>query len=301
MELRARLRLLVLVILSIAAGLSSYAAFASAPQSDLLVAFLDVGQGDAIYIKSPAGNDMLIDGGKENARVLSALSEVMPATDRRIDVVLATHADADHIGGLPEVLRRFSVGAVVLSGNESETGIWNEFENVAIDEPDGEIVYARKGTIVDLGGGVTFEVLFPDRDPTLFETNLSSIVGILRYGSTTALLTGDSPDEIEKYLIDREGTKLDVDILKLGHHGSDTSSSEGFISVTTPMYAIVSAGRGNPYGHPTREVTERVFDAGGCLLRTDESGTIIFHSDGSSWRLDETCSTTSGPLIVDEK
>lgn len=296
MNSKGRMRLFILSILGIVAGLSSYVAWASEPMSGLFIAFLDVGQGDAIYIKSPAGNDMLIDGGREDEKVLAAISEVMPITDRKIDVMVATHADADHIGGLPEILARYAVGVVVVSGNESDTGIWNSFENGAKNEPGAKMVYGRKGTIIDLGAGVTFEILFPDRDPVGLETNLSSIVGILRYGSTTALLTGDSPDEIENYLIQKEGLRLDVDILKLGHHGSDTSTSDAFLEATTPTYAVVSAGQGNSYRHPTKDVTERVLDTGACLLRTDEVGTVIFHSDGASWQTADVCSKTVGPL-----
>lgn len=296
MNFKGRIRILVLVILFVSAVLSSYAAFANEPEELLLVAFLDVGQGDAIYIKSPSGHDMLIDGGREDGKVLSALGEILPATDRVIDVVLATHADADHIGGFPEILARYNVKSVVVSGNESETGIWNEFMNGSKNEPGASLVFARKGTIIDLGGGVSFEVLFPDRNPIEWETNLSSIVGILRYGSTTALLTGDSPDEIEKYLVEKSGELLNVDILKLGHHGSDTSTSDEILKATSPAYAIVSAGKGNSYGHPKVSVIERVLKSGACLLRTDESGAIIFNSDGLSFKTETSCSSTIGPL-----
>lgn len=289
MNVRQRMRNIVLVILFLSALLSSYVAWAQGATEVLEVAFLDVGQGDAIYIKSPSGHDMLVDAGREDGKVLAALGEIMPVTDRRIDVVVATHADADHIGGFPLVLERFDVGSVVVSGNESDTGIWNAFKQASVDEPDASMIFARKGTIVDLGKGVTFEVLFPDRNPVDFETNLSSIVGILRYGSTTALLTGDSPDEVEKYLVGKEGVRLNIDILKLGHHGSDTSTSEEIVEATTPAYAIVSAGKDNSYGHPKPSVVARVMKAGACLLRTDEVGTIVFYSDGLRWNTSDSC------------
>ncbi len=291
MNFRQRVRSIVLVILFVSALFSSYAAWAQGTGDILEVAFLDVGQGDAIYIKSPSGHDMLIDAGRDDGKVLTSLAEIMPVTDRRIDIILATHADADHVGGFPELLARFDIGTVVVSGNESDTGIWSEFMGTSKNEPNASVLMARKGTVIDLGGGVLFEVLFPDRDPVLWETNLSSIVGILRYGSTTALLTGDSPDEIEKYLVDKEGLRLNVDILKLGHHGSDTSTSEEIIQATTPAYAIVSAGKGNSYGHPKPLVVDRVMKAGACLLRTDEAGTIVFYSNGLSWNTNEGCSS----------
>lgn len=288
---RSSSRFMVLVFLFLVSSVSVYVTFADGETDELFVAFLDVGQGDALYIQSPSGHDMLIDGGREDGKVLAGLAAVMSAADRHIDVVVATHPDADHIGGLPEVLSRFSVGSIVVSGNMSKTGVAEAFERAAQEE-GVPIVRGVRGTIIDLGGGVTFEVLFPDRDPRGWESNTASVVGVLRFGATSALFTGDSPDTVEEYLVAENGVRMDVDLLKLGHHGSDTSSAEVFLQATSPRYAVVSAGTNNQYGHPKPIVIKRAQEVGACVLSTADLGHISFYSDGRVWMTTSGCTTT---------
>lgn len=254
------------------------AVFAEERGGFLTVAFLDVGQGDAIFIEAPNGNQVLIDGGAGSA-VFAPLGEMMPFYDRTIDIVVATHPDADHIGGLPEVLRRYEVDFFIDPGVSSDTGIYDALIR-ARDESRAEYIVARRGMEIALGGGAVLEILFPDRDMEGADTNDASIVLKLVYGDTSFLLTGDSPQKIEKYLVFIDGKNLDVDVLKAGHHGSKTSSSESFIGYTSPDYAIISAGKDNRYGHPHAEVLARLADSGAEILRTDEEGTIVFKSDG---------------------
>lgn len=245
----------------------------------LTVAFLDVGQGDAVFIEAPNGNQMLIDGGPGTA-VLSPLSEMMPFYDRTIDVVLATHPDADHIGGLPEVLRRYDVDTFLDPGVSSDTGVYQALVQ-SIGLAGVEYVVARSGMTIGLGGGVILEILFPNRDMEGADTNDASIVAKLIYGNTSFLLTGDSPQKIEKYLVSIDGKNLDVDVLKAGHHGSKTSTSAAFLGYTSPDYAIISAGKNNRYGHPHEEVMARLREfLIPQILRTDEEGTIVLKSDG---------------------
>lgn len=246
----------------------------------LTVAFLDVGQGDAIFIESPSGKQILIDAGS-NKKVLRELSKQMPFYDRSIDVLIESHPDLDHIGGFPAILNAYEIDSVFSSGVGCKSAICEEFEKSVLEEELEEQVLTR-GNILDLGDGVFLEVLFPDRDASEFETNMASLVLKLVYGGNSFLLMGDSPKAIEDYLISLDGNGLDVDVLKLGHHGSKTSTSEYFIGITSPELAITSVGADNRYGHPNQEVLDILNDFEVEVLRTDEQGTIIIKSDGKN-------------------
>lgn len=252
----------------------------SEDKSLLKVAFLDVGQGDAIFIEAPNGNQVLIDGGK-NRQVIRELNKIMPFYDRSIDMVILTHPDADHVGGLPAVLEDYQVDFVLEPGVSSDSGVYEEFENI-IEEKGIERILARQGMKIDLYQGLTLVVLFPNQDTSEFEANTASVVLKLIYGENSFLFTGDSPQSIEKYLVGVLGDQLDVDVLKLGHHGSNTSTSDLLLGFASPEYAIASVGLGNSYGHPHKEVLDLLENFEIDLLRTDEKGTIIFESDGVS-------------------
>ena len=205
----------------------------------LLVYFLDIGQGDSIFIKSPSGNKMIVDGGPGKT-VLQELSKVLPFHDRKIDVVVSTHPDKDHIGGLVEVLKNYDVDFEIDPNVNAETAVLGNFE-VALSKKDTKRIVARRGVTVDLGGGAKFIILFPDRDVLDVETNVASIVGKLVYGEKSFLLTGDSPQSIEEYLVYLDGENLESDVLKIGHHGSRTSSATSFIETVNPRYAVIQA------------------------------------------------------------
>lgn len=255
-----------------------YIVWRETPRGILTVAFLDVGQGDAIYIEAPNGNQVLVDGGA-GRQVLRALGEVMPFYDHSLDVVIATHPDADHIGGLLFVLDRFDVGAVLEPGVQSETNVYQEFERRASDGSHQHFL-ARRGMRLKLDHNVILDILFPDQDPTGWETNRASIVARLTYGQESFLLTGDSPIAIERQLLALDPAGLQSTVLKAGHHGSRTSTSPEYAAAVAPDYGIISAGLNNRYGHPNQEVLNILNKLGAKILRTDEQGTIIFHSDG---------------------
>lgn len=250
----------------------------------LEVTFLDVGQGDAILIESPTGRQVLIDGGKGNS-VLGSLNRVMGFFDRDIDMVVATHPDADHIGGLVDVLKRYRIHTIVMTENESDSPLFSAFKK-AIHDESAQIIFARTGEVFDLGSGAsgstTLTILFPDHDPSELESNVSSIVSRLTYGASEYLFTGDSPQAIEEYLVGLFGTGLVSDVLKIGHHGSRTSSSEVFLMAVQPTYGIISAGRDNSYGHPHTEVTELLTAKGIIQKNTADEGSIRSLSDGQT-------------------
>lgn len=246
----------------------------------LTVAFLDVGQGDAIYIEAPNGNQLLVDGGPSSGALLRSLGKVMPFWDRTIDVVLATHADQDHVGGLPSVIESMDIENVVTTENVSATGVYLAFENATTKERARHII-ARAGERIILDDGVVLEILFPNQDVADWETNTSSIVVRLSYGNESFLLTGDSPQSIEQYLVGKNSGALHATVLKLGHHGSKTSSSKTFLSAVNPEYAIISAGKDNKYGHPHKEVTDLLTQLQIPTISTINHGTIVFKTDGT--------------------
>lgn len=245
----------------------------------LTVAFLDIGQGDSIYIEAPNGNQMIIDGGPSSGAELRALGHVMPFWDRSINMVLATHPDQDHVGGLPAVIEKMNVTSVVTTENTSGTGAYGAFEK-AISEKKPERILARKGEKIILDKGVVLEILFPDRSVAGWDTNTGSIVARLSYGNESFLFTGDSPQAIEKYLVSKDGKDLHSNVLKLGHHGSRTSSSQVFLSAVNPEYAVISAGLNNKYGHPHKEVTDLLALLKIPSISTIDHETIIFKTDG---------------------
>ncbi len=244
----------------------------------LTVAFLNVGQGDAVFIETPSGSQVLVDGGKGRI-VLRELGKVMAFYDRNIDVVLATHPDMDHIGGLPDVFNRYDVSLFIESGVE-DGGADSEALSVAVKKERLTPVYARSGMKFILDESVELHILFPDRPAKNLEANTGSVVVKLIYKDTSFLLTGDSPAGIETYLTSLYGDFLESNVLKLGHHGSKTSSSDIFLGFVNPEYAVVSASCDNQYGHPHKEVLEKLERLGVKKLSTCENGTIIFESDG---------------------
>lgn len=271
------LLLLAVLVAAIVFILASFVPSASTHPQTLRVVFLDVGQGDAIFIESPTGRQMLIDAGPDSS-VMRGLSQEMGFWDRTLDIALATHEDKDHVGGFYDVFTRYQVPVFIRTENQGESGVAHLLDELAPKEAD--VIYARRGDDIDLGGGAKLHILFPDRDPSFLESNTSSIVARLTYGETEFLLTGDSPDEIEEYLVLLDAAGLQSDVLKAGHHGSRTSTGELFLSVVQPTYAVISSGRDNRYGHPHVEVVDKLTSHNATILNTANEGAIAFETDG---------------------
>jgi len=306
MDKRLKFRFVVLIVLFLGAIFSFYATWREERNGILTIAFLDMGQGDAIFIDAPSGNQMLIDGGPGKA-VLRELSKVMPFYDRSIDVVIATHADQDHVGGLPDVLKKYKINIFMESGVPGESSSYEELEKIVAEKSQGfplgnfkgeplKKILARREMVVDLGSEAILQIIFPDRDPAGMDTNMASIVARLVYGENEFLFTGDSPTAIENYLVSLEsqgqaltfapkGLSLASDVLKTGHHGSKTSTSAAFVSAVSPEYAVISVGKDNRYGHPNQETLDTLTNFGAKILRTDQSGRIVFKSDGTNLKL----------------
>lgn len=274
-------RFFSIVLLGIASAFIWLPAISSGQATDcncLKVSFLDVGQGDSILIQTPDGFDMLIDGGID-AGVLRELGNKMSFFDREIDVVVATHPDADHIGGLVDVFTRYEVGTFIETTNINDTPAATALAVAAADE-GSRYFNPEAGQIIELGSEVYMQILSPSGDETNWESNNASIVLRLVYGETSFMLTGDLPAEIENHLVDLYGSQLKSDVLKLGHHGSKTSTSEAWLDAVEPGFAVVSASLDNRYGHPHQDVMSRVFARNIQSSHTGTDGTITFYSDG---------------------
>ncbi|MES2134813.1 MAG: MBL fold metallo-hydrolase [Patescibacteria group bacterium] len=247
----------------------------------LKVSFLNIGQGDSIFIEGPTGIQMLVDAGPPDKSVLRELGSVMPLFDRSIDAVVETHPDQDHLGGIPDVFDRYQVGTFLEPGIPNDTKATKAVV-LAVEKSGVKDIVARRGMRLILGGGAYADILFPDRDLPKIETNTGSIVMRVVYGNTSFLLNGDSPQVIEKYLVSIDGKQLQSTVLKAGHHGSKSSSTSEFVKVVNPKYGIFSRGCDNKYGHPAPIVAQLFSNLQIPIFDTCTDGRITFISDGES-------------------
>lgn len=284
MEMLRKYKYEVVLLVLILSNLLVWTQAASQTSLDELeVYFLDVGQGDAIFIESPSGKRVLIDGGP-NRKVVSELGAILPFANSRLDLVIETHPDRDHIGGLPEVISRFQVSAFIEPGVESDNTIDDELEK-RVGEKKIPSFIARRGMVIDFKDGAILTILFPNQDVSRWDTNDASIVARLDYKESSFLFTGDAGLRTEGILLSLDPEALDVDVLKAGHHGSRTSTSQRFAEAVTPEYAVISAGKDNTYGHPHQEVITTLDKTGAQVLSTAEEGTIKFETDGESFQI----------------
>ncbi|PIR68526.1 hypothetical protein COU49_00595 [Candidatus Nomurabacteria bacterium CG10_big_fil_rev_8_21_14_0_10_35_16] len=244
----------------------------------LTFAMLDVGQGDALFIESSSGTQVLIDVGPPR-KIIGELSRLMSPLDRYIDAVIITNPDQDHIGGFTDVLEIYKIGKIFESGTINNSKI---YQNLLTEAGNKNIprFLAKKGMKLHLGDGAVIDILFPDRDVSDWTPNDGSIIARLTYGDTSIMLTGDSTIKTEKIILaNNPSENLASDILKVGHHGSRTSTSNSFLKAVSPKYALISNGKNNKYGHPHQEIVDTLEQFGAKILRTDLLGTIVFFCD----------------------
>ncbi|MCX6734589.1 MAG: ComEC/Rec2 family competence protein [Candidatus Peregrinibacteria bacterium] len=258
--------------------LAGYAALAvliwQLPDDKFHMYFLNIGQGDSTLIITPENHQILIDGGPKNY-VLQQLDQVMPFFDKTIDLVVITHPHADHIDGLVEVLKRYEVNAILMTGVDYKSPSYDEFLKVAAEK--NIQTYIAKNDEDFIFGAITLDVIYPDKSmlgKKFINLNNSSIVMKVLYAGKTILMTGDMAFEEEDALM-KTGLNLKADILKVGHHGSKTSSSQEFLNLVKPEIAIIQSGKGNSFGHPSKESLERLKAAGvQQIYRNDTDGRI---------------------------
>ena len=253
------------------------------PDGKLHVSFLDVGQGDAILIQTPSGQDILIDGGPDAQKINSELSKKLPFWDRTIDLVVCTHYHADHLTGLVDILQRYTVKQVLEPGVSYNSSIYQEWCDL-VEEKQIKQDKAQAGREIDLGSGVKIEVLNPPATPfngTSDDVDNNGVVLRLSWGQVSFLFTADVGEEVESQLIGQR-VNLRSAVLKVAHHGSETSTTSPFLAAVDPEVAVISVGQDNPFGHPTPEVCERLTGRLGenNIYRTDKDGTVEFITDG---------------------
>lgn len=242
------------------------------------LAMLDVGQGDAIFIESPSGVQVMFDGGPPRS-VLGPLSRVASPFDRYIDALVITNPDADHIGGFLDILEKYKVGAVFYPGTLSDSKVYQNLQ-AEIKKKNIKFIMLRRGMNLDLGAGVDIDVLFPDRDVSTWTTNDGSVVARMTYGMHTFMLTGDATKKTEEIILkENDAPLLKSEFLKVGHHGSRSSTSELFVKTLAPTYALISDGKDNKYGHPHKETLGVLEKFKVHILRTDLLGSIVVRCD----------------------
>ncbi len=248
----------------------------------LSVRFLDIGQGLSIFIEGPRSSQILVDGGPHPKKAALALGRIMGPLDRSLDVVVLTHPDRDHFRGLAEIIDRYDVAAILEGPGRTEDPLYLELQ-LAVDRKQVRRVEAVEGQSIVLDGSVIIDVLNPrpDLSPATTVNNLSAVLR-LTYRGVSFLLAADIEAETERRLV-REGVPLNTDVLQVAHHGSKTSTTQRFLELASPEVAVISAGEGNPYGHPHPDVVQRL----GLVIEPDmiyntaDHGDIEFLTDGT--------------------
>jgi competence protein ComEC len=268
------------VIWLILALILVWVAILQLPDQRLHLVFCDVGQGDAILIFQ-GKNQILIDGGPDQS-VLTCLANHLPFWDREIEIVIASHPEADHITGLIDVIDRYRVNHFVVNSFGKDSAVFKEFKAAVINE-DSEIHFPKEGDEINLGS-LKIAVLWPQSQEKVLgattvdrEANEISVVFKLSYGSFDVLFTGDISTKVEDQLELGE-----IEVLKVAHHGSKYSTGEEFLAQVNPELAVISVGK-NAWGHPTEEVLGRLRYLDTRILRTDEEGEVEIVTDGEKW------------------
>ncbi|MGM0524305.1 MAG: MBL fold metallo-hydrolase [Bacillota bacterium] len=257
---------------------------------EMIVHFIDVGQGDSILIETASGN-ILVDAGNWNGRAV--IDYLNNRGISHLDLMIATHPDADHIGQMPLILEALTVDEVWMNGVESTSKTFENTINLIMEK---DIVYYEPevGDGIDFGD-VAIDVLGPITRTT--DANKDSIVTQVTHGAVGIMLTGDAGVKEEASLINRFGNGLMSDILKLGHHGSNTSTSQAFLDAVSPEAVIISASENNSYGHPHEEVVERLVTSGVDVYQTSQHGDVVFRSDGATIKLIDANDYPTTPVI----
>lgn len=239
--------------------------------------FIDVGQGDSSLIITPKGKTILIDAGDE-AHAKKVVSYIREQGIEKLDLVIATHPDADHIGGMDKVIKNFDIDVFAMPDVSAKT---NQYKQIQRELKAKKMRATRlyQGDEVQIDDDIDFEILSPVKGKKYDDTNEYSIVAKIVYKDTSFILMGDATMENEVDIINNV-PDIDIEVLKLGHHGSSTSSSDYFITKTSPNIAIISCGKNNKYGHPHQEVMRVLKKHGVTPYRTDEMGDIVITSDG---------------------
>jgi competence protein ComEC len=284
--------IILIVLVSLFAVYSYSIRSASGRPADgrLHIYILDVGQGDASLIVTPSGKQILIDAGPANHAIIKPLAAVMPHNDKTLDMTIATHPDMDHIGGFVDVLSRYSVVNLVdnaVAKSTPEAIAWRSAEESQVVSGKSKILHLYRGQYFDTGDGVRLRILHPDKSDPFSDTNNNSVTVRLEYGDFSALFTGDMDAVVEMDMIQRlQKSDLDIDVLKVAHHGSKYSSSLAFLRYTTPRLAVISVACKNDYGHPHPAALRRYRYFRIPVMTTCQNKTIEIVSTGKGFHIE---------------
>jgi len=242
----------------------------------LKVHFIDVGQGDAVFIQLPDGRNMLVDAGARGSE--SAIMEYLRGAGvKKIDFIVGTHPHEDHIGSIDDVIKNFEIGEVIMPEATTNTRVFYDLLQT-IKDRGLEIKKARAGVSIFNEGGLSATLLAPQKREYESLNNYSAVI-LLKYQDIAFLLTGDAEAESEKEVLSA-GYNLKAQVLKISHHGSNSSTTSKFLQAVSPAYAVISVGADNDYNHPHPVILDRLAKSGAITLRTDQRGTIVFETDG---------------------
>ncbi|HBF0928127.1 TPA: MBL fold metallo-hydrolase [Clostridioides difficile] len=265
--MRNKIFLSILIIISLLIGCDK--------KSLLSIHMIDVGQGDSILVQTPTNKNILIDGGDEDSENI-IISYLRQKRIKTIDIIIATHPDSDHIGSLDNVIKKFNVNSIYMPEQSTDSEAYQNLINSCTDK-NLSIQYLHKNDVLNIDNNINIYVLSPSYIQE--ESNLNSIVFKLTFNDNSFLFMGDAEEENEKEIL--HSFKLNnINFIKIGHHGSNSSSSLEFIKKISPDIAAISCGYKNQYGHPHREVINNLKQNHVSIYRTDRIGDIVFYSDG---------------------
>ncbi|MCL2519074.1 MAG: MBL fold metallo-hydrolase [Oscillospiraceae bacterium] len=247
---------------------------------ELIIHYIDVGQADCIFVELPTGENMLIDTGNNlDSKLIDNYLKNHSIVE--IDYLFGTHPDEDHIGSLDDIIMNYDIGALYMPDVENNTKTYKDVLQAA--DTKGLLIIEPKADeyiINDIDNQLYLKVLAPAKDSYVAINNYSTVLKLV-YDGVSFLFTGDAEDILEYEMID-SGVDIDVDVVKIAHHGSDSSTSGAFLTAASPVYAVVSVGLNNSYGHPSQSVIDKLYNENITVYRTDLHGTVIAVSDGKT-------------------
>lgn len=265
--MRNKIFLSILIIISLLIGCDK--------KSLLSIHMIDVGQGDSILVQTPTNKNILIDGGDEDSENI-IISYLRQKRIKTIDIIIATHPDSDHIGSLDNIIKKFNVNSIYMPEQSTDSEAYQNLINSCTDK-NLSIQHLYKNYVLNIDNNINIYVLSPSYIQE--ESNLNSIVFKLTFNDNSFLFMGDAEEENKKEIL--HSFKLNnINFIKIGHHGSNSSSSLEFIKKISPDIAAISCGYKNQYGHPHREVINNLKQNHVSIYRTDRIGDIVFYSDG---------------------
>ena len=283
-----------ILLLLIAVSIASWPLLTPSTATGFLqVTFLDVGQGDAAWLKTPDGWDILIDGG-EKAEGPGLVSYLQSHGVTDIEVLVLSHPHADHVGGLIAILQNMEVDEALTNCQSYDSAIYQEFQQLLLDKGI-PTTCVRDGHNFTWGGVSAAAVNPPE--PLISDVNNDSVVLRISYSTIDFLFTGDIESGAESAILER-APPVEAEVLKVAHHGSGSSSTALFLAQVNPEIAVISVGTSNPYGHPDSETLARLRDAGATIYRTDLHGTIVVTTDGTTYSVQPETSYLYLPLVM---